>query len=112
MRIKNIFKILATSLFGYIVITGDPTRDSDTSVAIPWEYRDDADTVLNSGKASFQFLRADATDDKGNPLTSDDRAANLKQQFYDWAISYVKRAEGGDNDFLKIITQLNGMRVP
>lgn len=98
-------------MFLYILVTGNPVKDSDTSVKIPWELHADDDTLLNSGSISLQFVRSDSVDNKGVLISVDQRVSNIKQEFYDWAYSYIKRADGGDQDFNKLITQLNGLRV-
>lgn len=99
-------------MFLYLIVTGNPTKDSETSVKIPYELRNDDNSVIQKGSVSLQFLRSDATDEKGATLSVDERVSNIKQQFYDWGYSYLKRAESGDSDFNKLITQLNGLRVP
>lgn len=105
MKLK--YLLFLTSVFAlYIIVSENPTRDSDTSVKVPWELRDDGkEGLISKGNASFQFTRSDKA-------TSDDRVAEVKAQFVEWATSYVKRAEAGDEDFNKLLAELNGLRVP
>lgn len=105
MKIKHLF-LLAAIFALYMIISESPTRDSDTSVKVPWELRnDDKDTLISKGNSSFQFVRSDKA-------SSNDRVEQVKAQFIEFATSYVKRAEAGDEDFNKLLTELTGLRVP
>ena len=88
------------------------SRNSDTSVLMEWDIFEGGGRVAN-GSVSVNFTPFNATDPvTGLPLSQDQRLDEIRKYFTEYALSYMARFLGGNQDFDKYIQELNGYAVP
>lgn len=87
-------------------------RNSRTSIKINWDLTSDAGALVESGSVSLQFVGiGDINPATGTTYTKQERLQAVKDQFVDFAGSYLKRYNSGESDFDGHVQKLVGFTV-